>query len=440
MFGNRIEDEFANDIDHASATAPGGGQWRLILAVVLGLGAFVWWAATYELEESARALGRVIPSQQVQVIQSLEGGIIRSLDAREGDRVEAGDVLMQIDDTRFAAQRGELLEREVALLAETGRLEAEASDSETLSFSDDLTGRSPLATAAELQVFRSRRVQLTGEIAVLGDQRSQRRGELEELLAQRARTQAILAPLSAEIALTEGLVERGVVPQVDLLRLKSRRAELEGDLLVSAASEPRMKAAIQEVQNQITAARSSYVASARQRLAILQLELAVVQEALRAATDRVSRTQLRSPVRGTVNAVHTTTIGAVIQPGAPLIDIVPIDDSLLIEADIGPRDVAFIRTGERASVKITAYDYLIYGSLEGEVVRIGADTITSPEGGEFFRVVVRTDRTNLGSDENPLPITPGMVATVDIQTGRKTVLSYLAKPLLRARAEALRER
>jgi adhesin transport system membrane fusion protein len=145
-------------------------------------------------------------------------------------------------------------------------------------------------------------------------------------------------------------------------------------------------------------------------------------------------------VRGTINTINAKTIGAVVQPGAALVEIVPIDDSLLIEADLGPRDIAFVRTGERASVKISAYDYVIYGALEGEVVRIGADTIQSEQGTEFFRVVVRTDKSHLGTDENPLPIAPGMIASVDIQTGEKTVLSYLAKPILRARAEALRER
>jgi adhesin transport system membrane fusion protein len=165
-----------------------------------------------------------------------------------------------------------------------------------------------------------------------------------------------------------------------------------------------------------------------------------VQEALRSANDRVTRAQLRAPVRGTVNTINAKTIGAVVQPGASLIEIVPLDDSLLIQADLGPRDIAFVSTGETASVKISAYDYLVYGALEGEVIRIGADTIATSDGVEFFRVVVRTDKSYLGTPEDPLPITPGMIASVDIQTGEKTVLSYLAKPILRAKSEALRER
>ncbi len=440
MFGNRIEDDFANSINAAPVALKDRFSWALLLVIALGLGAFLVWAALYEIEESARATGRVIPSQQVQVVQSLEGGIVSAVMVREGDIVEAGDVLMQIDDTRFASEQGELREQSSAIAAEAARLRAEAEFAPELTFRDELVARNPRATAVEQEVFLSRRDQLVRELEVLDAQLVQQRSALAESRAQRAKTAAVIAPLSEEAELTKGMVDRGVVPRIELLRLQSRLAELSGDIAVSLAAEPRIKAAISEVESQIEATRSAYVLAARQRLAKLQLELAVVQETLRAANDRVTRAQLRAPVRGTVNTIHTTTLGAVVQPGAALVDIVPIDDSLLIEADLGPRDIAFVRLGEPASVKITAYDYLVYGAMEGEVVRIGADTIQRPDGTEFFRVVIRTDRSYLGSAENPLPITSGMIASVDIQTGQKTVLSYLAKPILRAQSEALRER
>ncbi|MGA9251920.1 MAG: HlyD family type I secretion periplasmic adaptor subunit [Roseobacter sp.] len=440
MFGNRIEDEFANNVSAAEAAVRDGGSWKLLWVIAIGLAAFVAWAATYKIEETARAVGRVIPSQQVQIVQSLEGGIVRAVNVAEGDIVDAGDVLMQIDDTRFDSERGELLEREAAIEAEIARLEAEARFAPEITYPPGLRVRNPLATAAELQVFLSRRDQLAQEMKVLSSQLEQRKSELNEVRAQRTRTRTIIEPLSAEIALTQEMFDRGLVPQIELLRLQSRMAELTGDIAVSEATELRMLGAISEAENQIEAARSSYVSTARQRLAQLQVELAVVQEALRSANDRVTRAQLRAPVRGTVNTINAKTIGAVVQPGAPLIEIVPVDDSLLIEADLGPRDIAFVSTGEMASVKISAYDYLIYGALEGEVIRIGADTIASSEGVEFFRVIVRTEKSYLGTEDDPLPITPGMIASVDIQTGEKTVLSYLAKPILRAQSEALRER
>ena len=440
MFGNRIEDEFTNNVSAAELALKNRGSWRLLLVVGFGMAAFLAWAATYRIEETARASGRVIPSQEVQVVQSLEGGIVREVTVREGDVVEAGQVLMRIDDTRFDAERGELLERETAILAEMARLEAEAAVSDTLAFPKDLRTRNPLATAAEEQVFLSRRDQLQREIQVLGAQSTQREAELDELRALRDRTRAIIAPLSQEIALTRDMYERNLVPQIELLRLQSRMAELNGDIAVSEASEARLAAAIDETGKEIAATRSAYVLAARQRLATLQVELAVVEEALKSANDRVVRAQLRAPVRGTINTINAKTLGAVVQPGAPLVEIVPVDDTLLIEANLGPRDIAFVRPGERASVKISAYDYLVYGALEGEVLRIGADTISSDQGGEFFRVIIRTDKSYLGSEEAPLPISPGMIASVDIQTGEKTVLSYLAKPILRAQSEALRER
>ena len=440
MFGNRIEDEFANDVAGSRAAIDAPGLWRLLMLIALGLGAFIAWAATYRIEESARAPGRVIPSQQVQVVQSLEGGIVRAIRVAEGDLVAAGDVLIDIDDTAFGAERGELAERLSAIRAELIRLEAEIAFADGIAFPDDLARAAPLMVEAERQLFLSRRDQLAQELQVLEDQLRQRRSEREELLALRQRTREIIAPLTEEIALTEDMVNRGLVPRIELMRLKSRLAEQNGDLAVNLATEARMDAAIAEAENQIDAARSAYVLTARQRTALLQQDLAVTLEALRAAEDRVARTQLRAPVRGTVNRLAVQTLGAVVQPGAAIAEIVPADDSLLIEANLGPRDIAFVRTGERASVKITAYDYLLYGALEGEVVRIGADTIEGADGAEFFQVIVRTEKSYLGSSENPLPITPGMVATVDIQTGEKTVLSYLAKPLLRAQSEALRER
>ncbi|NNE51176.1 MAG: HlyD family type I secretion periplasmic adaptor subunit [Sulfitobacter sp.] len=440
MFRNNEDNEFINDISGAEMVDRNGTHWRLLFVLIAGIAGFLVWASVYEIEEVTRGLGRVIPSSQVQVVQSLEGGIVRSIDVAEGDMVEASQVLMQLDDTGFSAQRGELLEKQSALLAEKARLEAEAALAEEMTFPPGLRAENPLATAAEEEVFLSRRTQLTQEITVLENRLLQRKAELAELGALRSKIAFTLEPLDAEIALSDDLFQRGALPQIELLRLKSRRAELAGDLIIADSSEARIEASIREAESQIDAARASYISSARERLARLQVELAVVLESLRAAEDRVTRTAVRAPTRGTVNTVNVSTVGAVVQPGAALVEIVPIDDRLLIEVDIRPQDVAFISPGAPASVKITAYDYLIYGALDGTVERIGADTIENAQGEQFFRIVVETARTSLGPEETPLQIIPGMVASVDIQTGRKSVLSYIGKPVLRASSEALRER
>ena len=440
MFGGSPDEAFLNDATAARAAATGRRPWGLLLAIAAGIALFIVWAATFEIEEVTSGQGRVIPSGRVQVVQSLEGGIVQDIAVLEGQAVAAGDPLIEIDDTGFSAALGELRARQTAYLAEEARLSAEATMAEDVVFPDGLETTAPLAVLAEREVFLSRRDQLAREIAVLEDQLRQREAALVELRAEREKLVAVTAPLSAEVELTEDLVARGIAPQVELLRLKSRLAELDGDLAIGRASEPRLQASIQEARNQIGAARSAYVLTARQNLAEVRLERAVVEEELRAASDRVSRAVLTSPVDGTVNRIHPTTLGAVVQPGAPLIEIVPTNDSLLIEVDITPRDIAFIRPGDAASVKITAYDFLVYGALDGTVLRLGADAIEDRDGQAFFRAVIQTDRTFLGTENAPLPISPGMIAGVDIQTGQRTVLSYLAKPLLRARAEALRER
>ncbi len=438
MFG-ATGDDFLNDLRRSGRVRTGSGGWGLILLILGGIGAFLVWAAFFEIEEVTRATGRVVPSQQVQVVQSLEGGIVRRIDVRQGDVVEAGQVLMQIDDTALSSQRGELLRQEAALLAEEVRLRAEVAFDRAPEFPQALRARAPEAVLAEMDVLTSRFDQLDRELSVLESKLDQRRGDLDELLAQRAKLETVIEPMREELALTESLVASGAVARIEVLRLRSRLAELEGSLAVGRAQEPNLIAAIGEAERQIGVARAAYVTAARTRLARLGVELAVVQESLRAAEDRVTRTELRAPVRGTVNALSVTTVGQVVQPGAALAQIVPEGDALEIEVNVPPKDVAFIRPGDAASVKISAYDYLVYGALDGEVARIGADTLRDAEGREFFQLTIVTDRTDLGREGESLPVTPGMTATVDIQTGRRTVLSYLVQPVLRMRSEALRE-
>ena len=438
MFVRRPEEQFVNNVGAAGDSVLYRARWMPLAMVAVLILAFLGWAWRYEVEEVTRGIGRVIPSSQLQVIQSLEGGIVRQIDVAEGETVEAGQVLMQIDATGFAAQQGELNRQEAALLAERTRLEGELA-ARAPDLDDDFAAANPVMVAAESEVYLSRRRQYETELAVLEDSLIQRRSVLAGLEAQQTKRREVLAPLREEQALIADLYAQNAVPRIELLRINSRLADLEGDLAVGAASVARLDAAIRQAQSEIEAARSGYELTARERLARLQVELAVVQEALKAADDRVLRTQLRAPVRGTVNRLMVTTRGAVVQPGAPVAEIVPADDGLLIEANLLPSDVAFIKPGDPVAVKITAYDYLIYGALDGIVDRIGADTITDSEGREFFKIVVRTDRNFLGKEDDPLPISPGMTAGVDIQTGRQTVLQYLLKPIRRAQAEALRE-
>ncbi|MEP0940140.1 MAG: HlyD family type I secretion periplasmic adaptor subunit [Rhizobiaceae bacterium] len=440
MFGSHTDQDYVNSISSAQAAARGANHWPVILTLVFGIFALVGWAYFFEIEEVTTGSGKVIPSRQLQVVQSLEGGIVSNIAVKEGDQVEAGQGLMQIDDTSFSSKLGELIRQQRSLSAEKARLVAESQQLEVVTFPDELLHNAGQAVAAEKQVFESRRIQLLGELDVLQSRLSQRQSQLQELAAETNKLRSTLLPLSKEVELTSKMFDQGVVPEIELLRLTSRYEELKGDQAIVRASVPRVEASIEEAQRQIQTTRNTYVLTARERLAKLEAELAVIRETMTAAEDRVSRTLLRSPVTGVVNKISVATVGAVVQPGMELIDIVPTDDGLLIEAAIRPQDVAFIKPGEIASVKLTAYDYLIYGAMKGRVVRIGADSQSDGNGEQFFRVIVRTEKNYLGDDSDRLQIIPGMVATVDLQTGKNTVLTYLLKPILRAQAEALRER
>lgn len=435
MFGPPIDEDFLNQTG-AAARGEGRLSTLFLVTILAGLAAFIWWASRFEIEEITRGPGRVVPSQQIQVVQSLDAGIVKGIEVREGELVEAGAPLLRIDDTSAGSERGELLEREAALMAEQARLEVEAAGGDRLIMPETLASRAPAAVAAEEALFAARQGQLSREIKVLTDQLAQRNAELGEAQAIIAKLEGQIAPLAEEVTLTRDYVSTGAVTKIDLLRLETRLAELTGELEVTRAGLVRIKAGIAEARAQIDTASSAFSLTARERLARVQAELSVLREGLRAAEDRVSRTVLRAPVRGVVNRLDVTTIGQVFAPGDPLVEIVPVDDQLLIEADIRPQDVAFIRPGDTASVKITAFDYTVYGALTGVVERIGADTITNAEGQSFFQVTIRTDESALGGND----ISPGMVAQVDIQTGLKTVLDYLLNPFLRAGSEALRER
>jgi adhesin transport system membrane fusion protein len=436
----REEFEFANDIRAAMETRAPRFAWVTASAIASVLVVGLIWAQWASIEEVTSGSGRVIPSSQTQVVQTLERGIVREILTREGDLVVHDQVLMRIDDTGATSKLGELSQRRWSLLAEIARLEAEAEGSEDIEGYSILKANAPQAVQSERELFYARQRKLNEEIAILRQQAIQKEQELQEYEARKAKLLASQKPLLREVELTSKLHKRGVVPEVEMLRLDRQAAELQGELEIVKISIPRAHAAMGEIKSRIANARAVFQSEVRERLAPARGELAIVDESIKAAKDRVVRTQLKAPVRGIVNKLNITTIGAVVQPGQDIFEIVPLDDTLLIEADVRPQDVAFIRPQQKASIKLTAYDYLIYGTLDGHVERISPDTITDERGETFYRVIVRTDQSHIGKPEKQLPIIPGMVAKVDIQTGKKTVFDYLIKPIRRVRNEAMRER
>jgi adhesin transport system membrane fusion protein len=415
----RSDFAFANDV-RAAAELETPRTARMLLYTTLALLVVgLIWAHFAVLDEVKRGNGRVVPSRQTQVVQSLEGGIVGEILVREGDIVQQGQPLMRIDDTKFAAEFGEVRERRAAVAARVARLEAEAQGQSRINFPPELAQIAPAAVAAETNVFEARARKLEQDIDVL--------------VKQESRLTDAYKLINDEIRIMRPLFQQKVVPEIEWIRLHQREADVRGQLA--------------ETQSKIANAKAAFRAQAEEDLAKSRGDLAVLDENIKSAQDRVRRTELKSPVYGVVNKLNVTTIGAVVQPGGSLMEIVPLDDTLLVEGRIRPQDIAFIRPNQPAVVKVTAYDPSVYGSLKGHVERISADTIldekerlTEPKPELFYRVMIRTEKNYLGTPEHPLPIIPGMVTTVEILTGEKSVLDYLLKPARILRDEALRER
>lgn len=413
---------------------------RLTIWGVIGFVAcFLLWAHYAEIEEVTRGDGKAIPSSRLQKIQNLEGGIVAEIFVRDGQIVEAGAPLIRLDDTRFSSNVGETEADRTALQLTVERLSAEAAGRELVQ-SAELVASDPDRAESELDLFKSRQKQLADEVAGLEEQLVQRRQELREFISKQGQYRNSLGLLQREIRMSEPLVAEGAISPVEVLRLKRAEVEARGQLEATTLAIPRAEAAITEVEHKVQETRERFRSDALARLGEARTDLNKIQSTGRALEDRVKRTLVTSPVRGIVKQVLVTTIGGVIQPGNDMLEIVPLDDSLLVEARIRPQDIAFLHPGQTATVKFTAYDFTIYGGLKAELEQIGADTVTDQDGNSFYLIQLRTEKSHLGPDDNPLIIIPGMVASVDIITGRKSILRYLTKPILRARAEALRER
>ncbi len=433
---------YANDIKAATELATPRTLKLIVRASLAFFCVALVWAHFAVLDEVTRAQSKVIASRQNQVIQSLEGGLLQEILVAEGQVVQQGDILMRIDDTVLGSQFGEARERRAALQARQVRLERETgwSTPAPLEFPPDLSGSYPAATGSEKALHDARVRKLQQELEILDQQAQQKNLEKDELEAQARRLQSSKPLLERELAITRRLYADRVVPEIEMLRLDRQVAELNGQINVNRAGITRAEGAMREANARKNGAIIAFRTSAEEDLTKTRSDLAIIDESIRAAQDRVRRTELRSPVRGIVNRIQINTIGAVIQPAVALMDIVPLDENLLVEAQLRPQDIGFIRPAQKAVVKITAYDSAIFGSLQGQVERISADTLADQKGENYYRVIIKTDKKQLGSETNVLPIIPGMIAQVEILTGQKSVLSYLLKPARILRDEALRER
>lgn len=434
-----IDRDFVEGVAGAELHGPKFFAYGLLFFVLLTFLAFIVWANWATLDEVTRGDGRIIPSSEVQVIQNLEGGIVAEILVREGQVVEKDEIFLRLENATASSSEAETKARYLALLGGIARLNAEIDES-TINFPPEVLNEAPELADNETALFTSRQEALRSEIEILGQQAEQRQQEVSELDSRIDQLDRSFSLANQELRITKPLADRGIVSRVEMLRLEREVNDMRGQLEQAKLSRERAASALNEAQRRVDERRLSFRSEAIRERNTLNSELSVVKETLGGEADRVERTEIKSPVRGTIKDLKVTTIGGVVQPGEDLAEIVPLEDNLLVEAKIRPSDIAFLHPGLEATVKVTAYDFSIYGGLKGRVEDISADTIVDEQGEVFYRVRIRTDQSEIEKDGRKLPIIPGMTAQVDVLTGEKTVLDYILKPILKAKSNALSER
>ena len=410
---------------------------RLVWITFASLFFLFLWAAFANLDVIVRGSGQVVPSQRVQQLQNLEGGILREILVYEGQSVEQGDLLARIDNESAGSQYREAMVRSLDHQASIARLQALIDDAEPL-YPPEVLVNSSLVTR-HTNILNAMRAQLNSELNVLELQADARKHEAAELEARKKHLASGLKIAQEQRRLAAKALAEKAYSALDFLNLEQRVLDLDMEITALEHSIPRLHIEAQEMQERITQLKAENTSQNSQEIGEIQARLVSLQELLKAGSDKVRRTEMHSPVRGIIKRIYTSTVGGVVAPGATIMDIVPIDESLIIEARFSPADIGFLYPGLKAIVRLTAYDFAIYGSMEARVEQISADTLENSQGEVFYNVKVRTTHSTLNNQGENLPIMAGMQAEVDVMTGKKTVLNYILKPLLKVRDRAFRE-
>ncbi len=375
-------------------------SFLLLNAILVTIVILLVWSAFSYVDEVTHAEGRIIPSSRMQIVQNMEGGIVRSINVKQGDVVDKDDVVLQMESVQYSSELDSKKQQVLSLMAKQARLQAEVGE-QTLQFTKEFSAAAPQYVQTELSEFDSRRRRLNADVNLLESQLHSGQQELE---------------------IVKKMTERGLEPQIELVRTQAR---------------------VDELRNKIESMKRQFKSESATELSRVVLELNPLRQTLPAYADKLNRTQVKAPLKGVVNRVMVNTIGGVIKPGEPIVEIVPFDDNLVVEAQIRPQDIGFIHLGQSANVKITAYDYSIFGSLKGQITNISPDSVSKEEHGQvmyYYVARIETSTKAIKSLEKNLPIIPGMQAQVDIITGNKSVLNYLLKPLIAVKENAFRER
>ena len=431
--------DYMDALEAATLEKPASLVAMMLFAIIGFIVFFFVWAGITEIEELTRGEGRVVPSQEIQVVQSFEGGILQDLLVKKGDFVKKGQVLMRLSDVLFSSEQRGTEARFTSLEAKKIRLTAEADGTE-FNMPDHIAKKAPQIAENEKSLFDSRQKELETAYAIQDDKITQAKADLERVNAEINGLYNNKKLLNQELSITREMVSKRAVPKLEQIRLERELADISGKINALAQEKKGLEAALSGAENERKTQSDRFRSNALEELNKVETEIASLKENLKSIGDRVDRTEIKAPVDGVVNQIMIQTKGGVVEPAMPLIEIVPSDEELKIVAEVNPNEIAFLTVGQPVKVKITAYDPQKYGALDGTLARVGANSTTDREGNVLFEVEVRTEKNYLGTAAAPLPITPGMVANVEVITGKRTILNYLMKPLRRGFDRALRER
>jgi len=414
--------------------------WRLVAwPVMIFVMIMIVWSFFVRLDEVSTAQGEVVPQGKIKVIQHLEGGIVEDLFVSEGDTVRKGQPLLQLDMASSGTNANELQVRLDSEKLVRARLTAEATGNQ-LEFPEEIARRRPALENAQREAYLARRRELNSTLRVMEEQMRQKELEVEELIARAQAVNQNYRLAKERFKMSASLLAEGLTARMDHLELQSEVEKLKGERKSLKPAMPKAKAAVEEIKRRLEEGEIKFRREAQEQLGKSQQDIARITELLSQANEQGLRTEIKSPIDGVVKNMVNNTIGGVVRAGEPIMEIVPIGENLVIQAKLNPTERGFVNVGQRALVKISAYDFARYGGLEGEVIRVAPDASTDENGAPYFQVIVRTDKNYLGTSEGSLPITPGMQAGVDILTGEKTVMDYIVSPILKLKYEAFRER
>jgi adhesin transport system membrane fusion protein len=409
------------------------GAQMIILTTAIGFAFFLLWASLTQVDEVTTGEGKVIPSSKLQVVTAADSATVSEILVRSGQRVKKGELLVKLDSPESASQLGQIEAETQSLQARSARLTAEGTGQEVACQGAGCAGEEALQAARQSAV--------RSKVAALQATADQARRDAAEAAGTARSLQSSLSLAQHQVQMLEPLAAKNIVPQTDLLDKRREVIDLQGRIASAHEQQGKALAAVREAEAQANQARFEFKQQALDERSQVNAKIAVNEQSLLGAQGKLDRTEIRSPVDGVVNDVQVTTIGSYVQPGQKIMEVVPMGEKLLVETRVRPSDIAFIKVGDKALVKVTAYDFSTYGGLDGRVVQVSADSIyDDKEKQAYFTVIVETGKSYLAASGHKLPITPGMMTSTQIITGYKSILNYLLKPMLKARSDALRER